>query len=52
MTQAVKRTEGCPPDVDQVEDVLLKAGAPKAHAGIQKLGANPGVSACCTGRQG
>ena len=47
-----KRIECCPPDVDQIEDVLLKTGASKAHAGIQKLGTNPGISACCTGKQG
>ena len=35
----------CLADVDQVENVLLEAGAAKAHAGIQKFGANPRVCA-------
>ena len=32
-------------DVDQVEDVLLEAGAPKAHAGVEELAANARVCA-------
>ena len=28
------------PDVDQIEDVLLEAGASKAHTGVQELGPN------------
>ena len=38
----------CSPDVHQVEDVLLEAGAPKAHAGVQELGPNARVRACAT----
>lgn len=34
------------PDVDEVEDVLLEAGAAKAHAGVQELGADARVRAC------
>ena len=35
----------CLADVDQVENVLLEAGAAKAHAGVQELGADPRVCA-------
>ncbi|BAS84779.1 Os03g0425450, partial [Oryza sativa Japonica Group] len=32
-------------DVHQVEDVFLEAGATESHAGVEKLGADPGVLA-------
>ena len=35
----------CLADVDQVENVLLEAGAAEAHAGVQELGADPRVCA-------
>ena len=31
-------------DVDQIEDILLEAGAPEADAGLEELGADSGVS--------
>ena len=36
-------------DVNEVEDVLLEAGAAKADGGLQELGANAGVCADALG---